>query len=137
MSGDVPIGSGLSSSAAVEMVAVQAFAAIGEFVVAPAQAARIGQKAEQVFVGMNCGLMDQLASALGQPDHVLLIDCRDLSFAARAGACGRGDPHRRHERAPAVGGVGLQRASCAVRGRSAGARRAGAPRCHAGRCWTR
>jgi len=79
MSGDVPIGSGLSSSAAVEMVAVQAFAAIGDFDVAPAQAARIGQKAEQVFVGMNCGLMDQLASALGQPDHVLLIDCRDLS----------------------------------------------------------
>ena len=79
MSGDVPIGSGLSSSAAVEMVAVQAFAAIGGFAVAPAQAARIGQKAEQVFVGMNCGLMDQLASALGQPDHVLLIDCRDLS----------------------------------------------------------
>ena len=79
MSGDVPIGSGLSSSAAVEMVAVQAFATIGDFDVAPAQAARIGQKAEQVFVGMNCGLMDQLASALGQPDHVLLIDCRDLS----------------------------------------------------------
>jgi galactokinase len=79
MSGDVPIGSGLSSSAAVEMVAVQAFAGIGSFDVAPAQAARIGQKAEQVYVGMNCGLMDQLASALGQPDHVLLIDCRDLS----------------------------------------------------------
>jgi galactokinase len=79
MSGDVPIGSGLSSSAAVEMVSIQAFAGIGEFVVAPSQAARIGQKAEQVFVGMNCGLMDQLASALGQPDHVLLIDCRDLS----------------------------------------------------------
>jgi galactokinase len=79
MSGDVPIGSGLSSSAAVEMVAVQAFAGIGNFDVAPAQAARIGQKAEQVYVGMNCGLMDQLASALGQPDHVLLIDCRDLS----------------------------------------------------------
>jgi galactokinase len=79
MSGDVPIGSGLSSLAAVEMVSVQALAAIGEFTVAPAQAARIGQKAEQVFVGMNCGLMDQLASALGQPDHVLRIDCRDLS----------------------------------------------------------
>ena len=81
MSGDVPIGSGLSSSAAVEMAAIQAFAGIGGFVVAPSQAARIGQKAEQVFVGMNCGLMDQLASALGQPDHVLLIDCRALSAA--------------------------------------------------------
>jgi galactokinase len=79
MSGDVPIGSGLSSSAAVEIVAAQAFAAIGGFFVAPSQAARIGQKAEQVFAGMNSGLMDQLASALGQPDHALLIDCRDLS----------------------------------------------------------
>ena len=80
MQGDVPIGSGLSSSAAVEMAAVQAFSAAGEFQVPPAQAARIGQQAEHTFVGANVGLMDQLASALGQPDHVLLIDCRDLSF---------------------------------------------------------
>ena len=80
ISGDVPIGSGLSSSAAVEMAAVQAFAAAGDFTVPPGQAARIGQRAEHVFVGANTGLMDQLASALGQPDHVLLIDCRDLSF---------------------------------------------------------
>jgi galactokinase len=78
--GDVPIGSGLSSSAAMEMASVQAFSAIGRFAVPSAQAARIGQKAEHVFVGANTGLMDQLASALGQPDHVLLIDCRDLSF---------------------------------------------------------
>jgi len=78
--GDVPIGSGLSSSAAMEMASVQAFSAIGRFVVPSAQAARIGQKAEHLFVGANTGLMDQLASALGQPDHVLLIDCRDLSF---------------------------------------------------------
>jgi len=80
VSGDVPIGSGLSSSAALEMAAVQAFAAAGGFTVPADQAARIGQKAEHVFVGANTGLMDQLASALGQPDHVLLIDCRDLSF---------------------------------------------------------
>jgi galactokinase len=78
--GDVPIGSGLSSSAAIEMASVQAFSAVGRFTVPSAQAARIGQKAEHVFVGANTGLMDQLASALGQPDHVLLIDCRDLSF---------------------------------------------------------
>jgi galactokinase len=80
MQGDVPIGSGLSSSAAVEMASVQAFSATGGFTVPPNHAARIGQKAEHLFVGTNCGLMDQLASALGQPDHVLLIDCRDLSF---------------------------------------------------------
>ena len=80
MQGDVPIGAGLSSSAAVEMAAVQAFSAVGDLTVPPEQAARIGQQAEHAFVGTNCGLMDQLASALGQPDHVLLIDCRDLSF---------------------------------------------------------
>ena len=78
--GDVPIGAGLSSSAAVELAAVQAFSAAGGFTVPADRAARIGQKAEHIFVGTNCGLMDQLASALGQPDHVLLIDCRDLSF---------------------------------------------------------
>jgi galactokinase len=78
--GDVPIGSGLSSSAAMEMASVQAFSAVGGFTVPAGQAARIGQKAEHIFVGANTGLMDQLASALGQPDHVLLIDCRDLSF---------------------------------------------------------
>lgn len=80
MQGDVPIAAGLSSSAAVEMAAVQAFSAVGGFTVPPDQAARIGQKAEHTYVGTNCGLMDQLASALGRPDHVLLIDCRDLSF---------------------------------------------------------
>jgi galactokinase len=80
MRGNVPIGAGLSSSAAVEMAAAQAFAGIGGFETPPIQAARIGQWAEHHFVGARTGLMDQLASALGQPDHVLLIDCRDLSF---------------------------------------------------------
>ena len=80
MQGNVPIGAGLSSSAAVEMAALQAFSAVGGFAVPPDRAARIGQKAEHTYVGTNCGLMDQLASALGRPDHVLLIDCRDLSF---------------------------------------------------------
>jgi galactokinase len=80
MQGDVPIASGLSSSAALEMASVQAFSGTGNFSVPPDQAARIGQHAEHAFAGTQCGLMDQLASALGQPDHVLLIDCRDLSY---------------------------------------------------------
>lgn len=80
MQGNVPIGAGLSSSAAVEMAALQAFSAVGGFTVPADQAARIGQQAEHTYVGTHCGLMDQLASALGRPDHVLLIDCRDLSF---------------------------------------------------------
>jgi galactokinase len=78
--GSVPIGSGLSSSAALEMASVQAFSGAGGFRVPPEQAARIGQKAEHVFIGTKTGLMDQLASALGQLDRVLLIDCRDLSY---------------------------------------------------------
>lgn len=79
MCGDVPIGAGLSSSAAVEMAAVQAFTAVSGHTVPPTQAARIGQQAEHIFVGTRCGIMDQLASALGQPGHALLIDCRTLA----------------------------------------------------------
>lgn len=77
--GNVPIGAGLSSSAALEMAAVQAFGAVGGFAVPPDQAARIGQAAEHTFVGTHCGLMDQLASALGRAEHALLIDCRTLA----------------------------------------------------------
>lgn len=77
--GDVPLGSGLSSSAALEMATVHAFSAVGAFAVPPDQAARLGQRAEHEFVGTKTGLMDQLASALGRPDHVLLIDCRSLT----------------------------------------------------------
>lgn len=78
--GNVPIGSGLSSSAALEMASVQAFSAAGGFTVPPDQAARVGQSAEHKFVGANTGLMDQLASALGQAGHLLLIDIRSLEY---------------------------------------------------------
>jgi galactokinase len=62
------------------MATVQACSAAGGFVVPPDRAARIGQWAEHTFVGMKSGLMDQLASALGQVGHVLLIDCRNLEY---------------------------------------------------------
>ncbi len=78
--GTVPIGSGLSSSAALEMASVQAFAAAGGFAVPPDEAARVGQAAEHMFVGAKTGLMDQLASALGQAGHLLLIDIRSLEY---------------------------------------------------------
>ncbi len=80
MAGSVPIGAGLSSSAAVEMAALVAFEAAGGFQLPRDEAARIGQKAEHEFVGARCGIMDQLASAYGQEGHALLIDCRDLSI---------------------------------------------------------
>ncbi len=78
--GTVPIGSGLSSSAALEMAAVQAFSAAGDFTVPPDEAARTGQAAEHMFVGAKTGLMDQLASALGQAGHLLLIDIRSIVY---------------------------------------------------------
>ncbi|PKO21755.1 MAG: galactokinase, partial [Chloroflexi bacterium HGW-Chloroflexi-1] len=80
--GDVPIGSGLSSSAAMELAAARAFAAASGLPWDPARMALIGQRAENGWVGVNCGIMDQLISAAGQADHALLIDCRSLASQA-------------------------------------------------------
>jgi galactokinase len=78
--GDVPLGSGLSSSAAVEVATATAVTAlIGVSIPGPALA-RLCQRAENEFVGANCGIMDQFISANGEEDHALLLDCRDLSF---------------------------------------------------------
>jgi len=78
LAGDVPIGAGLSSSAAVEMATARAFAAAGSLAWDAAHMARVGQRAENEWVGMNCGIMDQMISAAGRRDHALLIDCRTL-----------------------------------------------------------
>ena len=78
MQGDVPLGAGLSSSAALEMATARAFAAAGNLDWNPAAMAKLGQRAENRWVGVNCGIMDQLISAAGQADHALLIDCRSL-----------------------------------------------------------
>jgi galactokinase len=75
---DVPIGAGLSSSAALEMSVGLALLGIAGRVVDRVALAKAGQRAEHEYVGMKCGLMDQLASALGQERHALLIDCRSL-----------------------------------------------------------
>jgi galactokinase len=83
ISGNVPQGAGLSSSAALEVATGQAFKSLqhlGEL--SATMLALIGQQAENQFVGMNCGIMDQLISARGEAGHALLIDCRSL--AARA-----------------------------------------------------
>ncbi len=75
---DVPIGAGLSSSAAMEMATARAFSVSSGFAWQAAQMAQAGQKAENGWVGMNCGIMDQMISAAGKADHALLIDCRSL-----------------------------------------------------------
>lgn len=75
---DVPIGAGLSSSAALELATARAFATIGNIPWNPSQMAYICQKAENLWVHVSCGIMDQMISACGEKDHALLIDCRSL-----------------------------------------------------------
>ena len=81
-SGDVPIGSGLSSSAAIEIATAYAFQVLGDLSLDGVERAVLCQKAENQFVGMNCGIMDQYIVSLGQRDHALLIDCRSLDYEA-------------------------------------------------------
>jgi galactokinase len=80
--GDVPIGAGLSSSAAWELAAARAFSAVSGLAWDAAQMALLSQRAENHWVGVNCGIMDQMISAAGKADHALLIDCRSLATQA-------------------------------------------------------
>ncbi|WP_281543475.1 galactokinase [Grimontia sp. SpTr1] len=78
VSGNVPQGAGLSSSAALEVVIGQTFKTLYQLDISQSDIALNGQQAENEFVGCNCGIMDQLISAKGMEDHALLIDCRTL-----------------------------------------------------------
>ena len=78
--GKVPIGSGLSSSAALEVAVGQALLAISGFSLSAPDLARLCQRAENEFVGVNCGIMDQFACCCAQAGHALLLDCRSLEF---------------------------------------------------------
>ena len=78
IAGDVPRGAGLSSSAAVELATARLFAALSDIPWSPVEMALRGQRAENQWVGVNCGIMDQLISAAGEAKHALLIDCRSL-----------------------------------------------------------
>jgi galactokinase len=82
VAGDVPIGAGLSSSAALEMAVARAFAAAAGLDWHPVEMAKVGQRAENAWVGVQCGIMDQLAAAAGVAGHALLIDCRSLEIRA-------------------------------------------------------
>lgn len=75
---DVPVGSGLSSSAALEVVTAFALLAMSDQMMERTAIARACQRAENEFVGMRCGLMDQLAACFGRKEHALCIDCRTL-----------------------------------------------------------
>jgi galactokinase len=75
---DVPLGAGLSSSAALEVSVAHALVAAAGLPFEPAAVARICQRAENEFVGMRCGIMDQYVAACGVAGNALLIDCRSL-----------------------------------------------------------
>ncbi|MCV6604851.1 MAG: galactokinase, partial [Porticoccaceae bacterium] len=82
VTGNVPQGAGLSSSAALEVVIGQAFKGLYDLPISQAEIALNGQQAENEFVGCSCGIMDQLISAEGEAGHALLIDCRSLQTRA-------------------------------------------------------
>ena len=78
----VPLSSGLSSSAALECATATVFEAVSGFTLEPVNKARLCQRAENQFVGVNCGILDQYTSCCGRAGCALLLDCRDVSSQA-------------------------------------------------------
>ena len=79
-SGDIPNGAGLSSSASIEMVTAFAMNEIFGFGFDRMELVKISQSAENNFVGVNCGIMDQFASGMGAADHALFLNCDTLDY---------------------------------------------------------
>jgi galactokinase len=77
---DLPLGAGLSSSAALECGMALGLNELWRLGLSRPQLAQVAQAAENHFVGVQCGIMDQFANLLGEKDHVLKLDCRDLSY---------------------------------------------------------
>jgi len=77
---EVPIGAGLSSSAALEVASALALADVAGVKLEPEETARLCQRAESDFVGARCGIMDQFIACFGRPGQAIVLDCRDLSF---------------------------------------------------------
>ncbi|HET6614746.1 MAG TPA: galactokinase [Dehalococcoidia bacterium] len=82
IAGDVPQGAGLSSSAAIEVAVAGAFREAFTLPIDDVALARLCQRAENEFVGVQSGIMDQFASTMCERDHALLIDCRSLEYRA-------------------------------------------------------
>lgn len=80
MSGNVPLGAGMSSSAAVEIACILLFKALGDLSEDPIEDIRLAQTVENEFIGIQSGIMDQCISRLGVPGHALLLDCRSLVY---------------------------------------------------------
>lgn len=82
IAGDVPQGAGLSSSASLEVAVLHTLSTLQGLGLARPAMALLAQRAENSFVGCQCGIMDQMISACGEPGHALLIDCRSLETRA-------------------------------------------------------
>ncbi|MBI3118871.1 MAG: galactokinase [Candidatus Hydrogenedentes bacterium] len=80
ITGDVPVGAGLSSSAAVEMAVLKLFEGLYGFTLDDGEAARLGQRVENEFLGISSGIMDQFASRCCRAGHALFLDCRSLAL---------------------------------------------------------
>jgi galactokinase len=78
--GDLPMGAGMSSSAALECGLAFALNELFDLGLDRLALAKLSQTAEHTFVGVKCGIMDQMASLMSQKDHVMMLDCQDLSF---------------------------------------------------------
>jgi galactokinase len=124
---EVPAGGGLSSSAALEMAAAGALTDLWGLDLTVPELARVGQRAENEFVGAPTGIMDQYASLLGEPDAAVFLDCRSLEtriVPLRLGPAGLAlvlaDTGERH--AHAAGGYAARRASCEKAARELGVR---------------
>lgn len=78
--GDIPVGAGLSSSAALEAAVGFALSTLFGFHVPKRSLIHYAQKAEHIFAGVQCGIMDQFASVMGKKGHVIRLDCRSLDF---------------------------------------------------------
>jgi len=79
----IPFGSGLSSSAALEVATAVLFETLADWRISPVQKAVLCQRAENEFVGMNCGILDQYSSALGKAGNALLLDCRAITSVTK------------------------------------------------------
>ena len=80
ITGNIPVGAGVSSSAALECATVFALMHLFDINISKQTMVQIAQRAENNFVGVNCGVMDQFASMFGKADHVIKLDCADLSY---------------------------------------------------------
>jgi galactokinase len=111
---EVPVGSGLSSSAAIEVGTALALLALANRSLAAIEIARACQRAEHEYVGSMCGIMDQFTACFGQAGRALLLDCRSLTYellptnqSARIVICNTGVKHKH-----ATSGYNSRRADC-------------------------